>query len=296
MSLKVEELSRRFGDKVVLNSLSLEARPGEAYGLLGGNGAGKTTTIRMILGLIHPDSGRISWKGQAFLESDVNFGYLPEERGLYPKSTVREQLTYLGRLSGMNKAALNKAILYWMDRFGVLEYENNRVEELSKGNQQKIQLIATVLHDPDLVILDEPFSGLDPVNSELLKEVIAELIREQKTVIFSSHQMNHVEEFCENLCILKRGNVVLQGNLREIKRSYGRTNVQIRTEQEISEHLRQFNVEVLRHTLDGYQLKVDREETAHLLLQRLVEHRVILQRFEVLEPSLHEIFIEKVGE
>src|SRR5699024_10560329 len=222
MSLELNKVTKKFGDFTAVQPLTLTIPENEMFGFLGGNGAGKTTTFRMILGLIDATSGNITWRGKMLDHKTSNIvGYLPEERGLYPKLKVKEQLTYLGRLRGMSKKDAEKEIIYWLEKFEVPQYLNKKVEELSKGNQQKIQFISSVLHKPELLILDEPFSGLDPLNVEMLKQATYDLKKSGTTIIFSSHQMSLVEEMCEHLCILQKGRAVVQGNLNDIKREYG---------------------------------------------------------------------------
>ncbi|UUZ79179.1 ATP-binding cassette domain-containing protein [Paenibacillus sp. P26] len=295
MTLQVEQLGKLYDGKRALYGLSFCAEKGKAFGLLGGNGAGKTTTIRIILGLMAADEGRVAWEGRELRPHSPTIGYLPEERGLYPKIKAGEQLHYLARLEGMEKAAARKAVSFWLERLGVPEHADKPLEQLSKGNQQKIQLVAALLHDPELVILDEPFSGLDPVNAELLADVVRELLGQGKTIVFSSHQMRHVEQFCDQICILSRGQTLLAGNLREIKRSYGRTQVMVQTDADISELLKKRGCEIRTPAVGEYSIQTESEADAHALLQELVGSRVPLYKFELAEPTLHEIFIDKVG-
>ncbi|QEY88689.1 ABC transporter, ATP-binding protein [Bacillus amyloliquefaciens] len=223
--LTIENVTKTFGSFTAVDNLNLQIPEREMFGLLGANGAGKTTTFRMILGLLSLTDGHITWKGQPVNYSiSEKIGYLPEERGLYPKVKVSDQLVYLARLKGMGKKEAEKELMTWLERFGITDYKNKKVEELSKGNQQKIQFISAVLHKPELLILDEPFSGLDPVNVELLKEAVISLKNSGVSIVFSSHRMEHVEELCENLCILQKGKPVVQGNLKDIKRSFGKKN------------------------------------------------------------------------
>lgn len=224
MTLTIDHVVKKFGSFTAVNDLSISIPEREMFGFLGANGAGKTTTFRMILGLLEPTSGSITWNNQVINYQTSNIiGYLPEERGLYPKLKVKEQLIYLGRLRGMKKAEVMTEMKYWLERFKITDYENKKVEELSKGNQQKIQFIASVIHDPKLLILDEPFSGLDPVNVELLKDAVIDLKNKGTSIVFSSHRMEHVEELCEHLCIMHHGKPVVHGALKEIKRSFGKT-------------------------------------------------------------------------
>jgi ABC-2 type transport system ATP-binding protein len=218
--LKVENLTKRYGEKNAVEHLSFSVSTGEVFGLLGRNGAGKTTTIKMMLGLVTPDEGSVMWKNQKGLKG-ASFGYLPEERGLYPKAKVVDQLSYFARLEGMNKQSIRKSVDFWLDRFDIAMYSNKMAGDLSKGNQQKVQLVATLLHNPDLIILDEPFSGLDPVNTNLLTEVILEEKQKGKVIIMSSHQMEQVEKFCKEVVLMKDGQVLLAGDLEAIKNSYG---------------------------------------------------------------------------
>ena len=295
MTLAIRQLRKTFDGATAVDGLTFEAESGRAFALLGGNGAGKTTTIRMILGLFPPDSGEIVWQGGSVRRDRVRIGYLPEERGLYPKARVLDQLVYLGRLQGMADRAAGQAAHAWLERLGLAECARRRAEELSKGNQQKIQLIAALISDPDLVILDEPFSGLDPVNAELLKDVVLELTRRGRTLIFSSHQMEHVESLCEDIVLLKKGRVALQGNLAAIKRSYGRTNLRVQADADVGPLLQRPGVLSVRRLAAGYEVKLAEEGAAQSILRALADADAPVVRYELAEPSLHEIFIEKVG-
>ncbi|QDH21720.1 ABC transporter ATP-binding protein [Saccharibacillus brassicae] len=296
MTLSIKHLGKRYGDKVVVDDVSLTVRAGEAFGLLGGNGAGKTTTIRSVLGLLAHEEGEVLWNGRPFLANRPSVGYLPEERGLYPKETVSEQLVYLARLEGMKKQAAHKALRSWLERLGIGEHEHKRVEQLSKGNQQKVQIISALIHDPELVILDEPFSGLDPVNSDMLASVVKEQIAAGKALVFSSHQMMQVEQFCENIAIMKKGRMQIGGKLAEIKRSYGRSNLILRSEADLMPFLETRGLTDIRRDAQEWTLKVNNEAQAHELMRELGQAGVPMLKFELKEPSLHEIFIEKVGE
>lgn len=295
MSLVLEHVVKRYGNFTAVDDLSLEISAGQIYGLLGANGAGKTTTIRMILGLISPTSGTIRWNNRVIDYSlSDKIGYLPEERGLYPKLTVKDQLMYLGRLRGMTKDQVIKEMNFWLETFKVPEYANKKVEELSKGNQQKIQFIAAVLHRPELVFLDEPFSGLDPVNVEILKNAVLIIAQRGTTIIFSSHRMEQVEELCENLCILHRGQPVVEGRLRDIKRSFGKKNIEIHTDVDL-EYLRAFSgVTNVRKTAQGYVIQVASDEASQKILADIAQ-KGFVSKFALEEPSLHDIFVEKVG-
>ena len=293
--LTINNVKKRFGSFTAVNDLHLNIPTGEIFGLLGANGAGKTTTFRMILGLLTPSQGDIAWKDKEITYETSNLvGYLPEERGLYPKLTVREQLIYLGQLRGMNRSFIQEQTLKWLKRFNAEEYLNKKVESLSKGNQQKIQFIAAILHKPELLILDEPFSGLDPVNVELLKSAVLELKAQGTTIVFSSHRMEYVEELCEHLCIMHKGESVEQGKLREIKRSFGKKNVSVRADFDLSYLSAVPGVVKHRLTADGITLQIEREEVAGDLFQA-IQSKGFVRKFELEEPSLNDIFIEKVG-
>ena len=296
MTLSINQLGKQYGGKYVVDNVTLEVKAGEAFGLLGGNGAGKTTTIRSVLGLLEYDRGDVLWNGKPFLENRPSVGYLPEERGLYPKETVSEQLTYLARLEGMKKSDAQKALKTWLERLGIEEHEHKRVEQLSKGNQQKVQIISSLIHDPDLVILDEPFSGLDPVNADMLASVVKDQIALGKAVVFCSHQMMQVEQFCENICIMKKGRMRLNGKLSEIKSSYGRNNLVLRSEADLTPFLEGKGWGDIRRDAQEWTIRVPGEAQAHQLMRELGQSGVPMLKFELKEPSLHEIFIEKVGE
>jgi len=295
MSLKVENVSKTYGDKEVVKSISFTMEKPGVFGLLGSNGAGKTTTIRMILGIIGKDKGIIEWNGKKVNKKNVRFGYLPEERGIYSKAKLFDQLMYFAELKGMEKQEAQKSIKDWCKKLDLEDYMYKPAEQLSKGNQQKVQLMIAMLHKPELLILDEPFSGLDPVNTKIIREVINELIKQGTYIILSSHQMSVVEEYCQNIIILKKGETVLKGNLNEIKKSYGRNNLVIETFNEI-EGLVPENIKVIEKKVNGYEVKLQKEEDAQQLLEILVQNKVVIQKFELKEPSLQEIFIEKVGE
>jgi len=296
--LQVERVTKQYGEKIAVNSINFNVGAGEIFGLLGANGAGKTTTMRMVLGLIYPDQGQILWKGQGYREELRSImGYLPEERGLYPKIKVSDQIVYLAELRGMNRREADKSLKEWLERFNVSDYYNKRVEELSKGNQQKIQFIAAVIHDPSILVLDEAFSGLDPVNVELLKAAVKELRDTGKTILFSTHRMEHVEELCRNITILHRSNVVLQGALREIKKQFPRERVVVRLEDDAAiEGLERIpGVRSVARTEAGYEALIDRTDAAQAILDHARGQGEVV-RFELMEPTLNEIFIRSVGE
>lgn len=227
MGLNIYQLSKSFGETKAVQNLNISLEKGHVLGLLGRNGAGKTTTIKMLLGLLTPDQGEITWEDGRLDRSKVSIGYLPEERGLYLKSKINEQLRYFGELEGMSRKQADDAIDYWLDKLDIAKYKTKKASELSKGNQQKIQLIATLMHNPELIILDEPFSGLDPVNANLLSAIIEEQITAGKTVILSSHRMEQIESFCEQICLMKEGEAIVKGRLDDIKQNYGYRNLSL---------------------------------------------------------------------
>lgn len=296
MSLTVENVSKKFGEKQVVDNISFEAREPGVFGLLGTNGAGKTTTIRMILNIVKKDGGTIKWDNKPVTEQIRSFGYLPEERGLYPKVKISEQLLYFAKLRGVSSQKAKKDIESWLERLEATQYINMPAEKLSKGNQQKIQFIASIIHDPELIFMDEPFSGLDPVNTDLFKGVIYELTSKNKIIIMSSHQMATVEEFCKDIVLLKNGVTVLKGNLKEIKRSYGRNNLIINCDGNIEELAAEENMSTYNQSATGFEFKIKSEEQAYKLLEKILSRRLSLDKFEIREPSLHEIFIEKMGD
>ncbi len=294
--LILENVSKTFVEKKAVKDISFSLNKPGVFGLLGTNGAGKTTTIRMLLGIIKKDSGEITWNGKKVDRKSVNFGYLPEERGVYPKVKIYDQLMYFAELKGMKKQEADAAIKDWAKKLKVEEYMQMPAEKLSKGNQQKIQFMTAVIHNPELVVLDEPFSGLDPVNTELLKNIIIDLVKEEKYVIMSAHQMSTIEEFCSDILILNKGKTVLQGNLREIKDQYPANRVQIETNESITENIAKLGLEIENEKNNEYTIKIDNEEQAHNLLNELVKDRKTINKFEITKPTLNDIFIEKVGE
>ena len=296
MSLILKNVSKTFVGKQVVDNISFNLeRPG-VYGLLGTNGAGKTTTIRMLLGIIKKDSGDITWKGKIVDRKNVNFGYLPEERGIYPKTKIFDQLMYFAELKGMKRQDATEAINKWAKELKVEEYLQMPAEKLSKGNQQKIQFMTAIIHNPELVVLDEPFSGLDPVNTEILKNIIIDLVKNGKYIIMSAHQMPTIEEFCSDILILNKGKTVLQGNLKQIKETYPANRVEIDVNQDISAYIKEFDLDIENVTNNNYILKITDEEKAHKLLNRLITQEIRVDKFEIKKPTLNDIFIEKVGE
>ncbi len=310
MSLIVRDLTKKYGEKTVVDHLSFTMPGPGVYALLGTNGAGKTTSIRMMLGMLARDGGETLWNGEPLSLEKCNVGYLAEERGLYPKYTLLDQLRYFASLRGVEGAEADKRIRYWSQRLEVGEYlypekttrqgrkvpaPSLKADQLSKGNQQKIQLMMALISDPELLILDEPLSGLDPVNTDLFKGIIREEISKGKYLIMSSHQMATVEEFCTDITILDRSKTVLQGNLNEIKKSYGRVNLKLKTDRDVADLVRASGAAILTEKENEYQIKVRGEEQAMALLRELTVQNVTVVTFDLQEPSLHEIFVEKVG-
>lgn len=295
MSLIIEGVTKRFGVHTAVDQLSIVIPEREIFGFLGANGAGKTTTFRMILGLLNPSDGLITWNDKKIsYDTSDQIGYLPEERGLYPKLKVKDQLIYLGRLKGMSKQEVLVEMNHWLERFKVPEYANKKVEELSKGNQQKIQFIAAVIHKPKLLILDEPFSGLDPVNVELLKKAVVELKDAGTSIVFASHRMEHVEELCQHLCIMHKGKPIVHGSLREIKRSFGKKNVFVQGDFDMSFLEEVPGVTKYKKISEGAELQINNEDVAQVIFQEL-QNKGFVRKFALEEPSLNDIFIEKVG-
>ena len=296
MSLYVNNISKSYGNKKVVDNLSFILDKPCIFGLLGTNGAGKTTTIRMILNILKIDEGTITWNGKEVDRKKVNFGYLPEERGLYPKSKIITQLLYFAELKGMKKDFAIKNINKWAKILKVTEYLNLTPDKLSKGNQQKIQFMMAIIHNPDLIVLDEPFSGLDPVNSKLIKEVILNLVKQGKYIIMSAHEMYTIEEFCTDLIILNKGKTVLQGNLKEIRNSYPINKLFIETNEDIKKYLNKYKLTINSCHENIYEVAIISEEAAYKLLENLVDNKIKIIKFELERPSLNEIFIEKVGD
>ncbi len=296
MSLVLKNVSKTFAGKVAVDNISFSIEKPGVYGLLGTNGAGKTTTIRMLLGIIKKDSGEITWNGNAVDRKNVNFGYLPEERGVYPKAKIMDQLMYFAELKGMKKKDAIVSINKWAKVLKVEEYLQMTAEKLSKGNQQKIQFMTAIIHNPELVVLDEPFSGLDPVNTEILKNIIIDLVKNGKYVIMSAHQMATIEEFCSDILILNKGKTVLQGNLKEIKETYPANRMEIDVKQNIDKFIEEFNLEIENVTNYNYIIKINDEEISHKLLDKLITSKIKVDKFEIMKPTLNDIFIEKVGE
>jgi ABC-2 type transport system ATP-binding protein len=298
MTLVIDGLSKRFGSVVALDGIGFRVAPGEVFGFLGANGAGKTTTMRIVLNILAPDEGSVTWRGVP--NTDLprrTWGYLPEERGLYARMEVLEQLLFFAGLYGVDRVAARRDALGWLDRFRIPDYANRKAEELSKGNQQKIQFIAAILHDPDVLVMDEPFSGLDPVNAALLKEAFVEMRDRGKTLVFSTHQMDTVEELCESIAIVDRGRVVVGGPIAEVKRASGRRVVRLAVEGGASNAWVDGldGVRVIRSGLDFSELEVAPERDPDDVLRAALDHGARVTRFEITDQSLEAVFIEHVG-
>lgn len=294
MRLELKDIYKNFGTKEVLKGISFSADSGRAFGLLGRNGAGKTTTIRILMDVFAADAGDIFIDGGPIDYEKIRIGYLPEERGLYPKKKIIDQLVYFAELHGMKKQAAVKSIDYWLDRLEMSEYRNKRLDTLSKGNQQKIQLVTALAHDPQIVILDEPFSGLDPVNAMLLKDVVKEEIAKGKIVLFSSHQMNYIEEFCDSIAILNNGNAALSGDIYDIKRAYARDKLIVRS-QDADAILSELGSCCLRQDAGELLIRLGAPEEKRDMMKRLTE-RFDIDEIRVFEPSLNDIFVEYAGD
>ncbi len=296
ITLRVENVTKDFGDFTAVNDLSFNVAAGRIFGFLGPNGAGKTTTIRMIVGITIPDQGKIELFGNKITaEVRDRIGYLPEERGLYKKMKVQDQLRYFAALKGVSQKEADKRIDFWLDRMKLSEWKMKKTTDLSKGMAQKLQFIATVLHDPDLLILDEPFSGLDPVNVEFMKDVIAEIKSQDKTIIFSTHLMETAEKLCTDIMLINKSRKIIAGSLREIKESYGKNVISLRCvggEKVLSDET--LVAKIIEHS-DEKEIFLSEEGTAQKLLHNLVESGAEVTKFELIEPSLNDIFIEKVS-
>jgi len=294
--LKVENVTKKYGDLVAVNNLSFEVKDGEIFGLLGLNGAGKTTTFRMILGLLDDYSGNISIDGEK-INYDISdkIGFLTEERSLLTKLTVYEQLIYYGVLKSMSEEEIDKKMNYWLKKFGILDYKNKKIKELSKGNQQKVQFISAIINEPKLLILDEPFSGLDPINVELFKKVIIDLKKKGTSIIFSSHRMEHVELFCEKLVVLVKGKSVINGYLSDIKNDYKKKNIVVCGDIDIDVVKKQKGVKKIDKVNNEYVISIEDDSYVKSLFKCISKFDNIL-KFSVEDPSLNEIFISIVGD
>ena len=296
--LSLDGVTKRYGSKVAVDNISFEAQAGRVLGLLGPNGAGKTSTIRMITYITTPDSGVVQFNGKPVgAWSQERMGYLPEERGLYKKLKVQEQLLYFAELKGLSRSEAMQKIDHWLERFDALDWKQKKTQELSKGMQQKVQFISTILHEPDLLILDEPFSGLDPINSELLKNVIDEQKSQNRVILFASHRMEQVEQLCDDICLISDGKIIIQGAIREVKRSFGRNRVIIEHEggDDLPDKLTaEKDVNIVHHTSNRTELKLLNGTPPNEILEFSMAHTDSIFRFECVEPSLNEIFVTAV--
>ena len=296
MGLLIEHVTKKFGYFTAVNDISLRLDKGKMLGFLGRNGAGKTTTFRMILGLSETTTGHITYEGKNINKHMYNkVGYLPEERGLHPKMTVEEELTYLATLKGLSSRDIQQRIDYWLERFAITENRKKRIQSLSKGNQQKIQLLASMLHEPELLILDEPFSGLDPVNVELLKRAVKDLNDKGSTIIYSSHRMEHVEELCDDVCIIDKGQLVVSGDIQKVRSEHGNKLVVVESDHQIDGLDDIPGILKKEHRKHDVRLTIENEAVAEKIYNTVIKQGYV-RRFQVLEPSLNDIFIDKVGE
>lgn len=294
MKLELKDIDKSFGETEVLKGVSFAAEGGKAFGLLGRNGAGKTTAIRILMNVFPANGGEVQIDGSPIDYDKIGIGYLPEERGLYPKKIILDQLVYFAELKGMRQRDAVKAVDYWLERLDMTEYRNKRLDTLSKGNQQKIQLVTALAHDPEIVILDEPFSGLDPVNAMLLKDVVKEQIARGKIVLFSSHQMSYIEEFCDSVAIINAGRVAISGELHDIKRAYPRDRLVVSSPNPAAIQADLDNACTLRE--DGSLLiRLASPNDKRAMMQRLVADYDV-DEIRVFEPSLNDIFVEYAGE
>ncbi|MDU7453424.1 MULTISPECIES: ABC transporter ATP-binding protein [Clostridium] len=303
MKLEVKNIRKSFSGNEVLHGISFSVESGKALGLLGRNGAGKTTTIRILMDVFKCDSGEILIDGKPFIPKNHQIGYLPEERGLYPKKKVTEQIIYLASLRGISKKEAKENTLKWLKRLGIEEYANRKLDTLSKGNQQKVQLAQTLVCNPEIIVLDEPFSGLDPVNAQILKDVVNELIQNNKIVIFSSHQMSYVEEFCEDIAIINKGNIALSGNLKDIKKDFGKNRLILSASNYSLEELKKIFEEQLTNLVSIYEVKKDflvlelcENTTKNNLLKHILTTNIDIEKFAIYEPTLTDIFVLKAGD
>ena len=303
MKLEVKNIRKSFSGNEVLHGISFSVESGKALGLLGRNGAGKTTTIRILMDVFKCDSGEILIDGKPFIPKNHQIGYLPEERGLYPKKKVTEQIIYLASLRGISKKEAKENTLKWLKRLGIEEYANRKLDTLSKGNQQKVQLAQTLVCNPEIIVLDEPFSGLDPVNAQILKDVVNELIQNNKIVIFSSHQMSYVEEFCEDIAIINKGNIALSGNLKDIKKDFGKNRLILSASNYSLEELKKIFEEQLTNLVSIYEVKKDflvlelcENTTKNNLLKHILTTNIDIEKFAIYEPTLTDIFVLRAGD
>lgn len=297
MKLELNSICKNFGEKEVLKGISFSAESGKAYGLLGRNGAGKTTTIRIIMGVFNSTSGTVLLDGKPINRESIRLGYLPEERGMYPKKGVMEQLIYYCRLKGMSKKEAIESATYWLEKMSMTQYKDKKLQTLSKGNQQKIQLICSICTNPDILILDEPFSGLDPVNAEILKDAIREIISNNKIVLFSSHQMNYIEEFCDDICILNGGKIAISGNIKDIKHSYDRSRIIITSMnfENVYSVISKMNLDYISDISmekDSVVIQLKDASYKNKLMSDISSTDIDIDNFKVWEPTLNDIFVE----
>ncbi|PSQ87698.1 MAG: ABC transporter [Bacteroidetes bacterium QH_2_63_10] len=298
--LSVQNVTKRYGDTVAVDDVSFEAEPGRILGLLGPNGAGKTSTIRMITYIMVPDAGTVQYDGHTVGPwSQQRMGYLPEERGLYDRLRVKEQLVYLGTLKGLTRAEASERAAHWLDRFDATDWTDMKTEELSKGMTQKIQFIATLLHDPSLLIFDEPFSGLDPINADLLREIILELRRDDRTILFASHRMEQVEQLCDDICLMSQGRLVLEGPLQDVKSRFGRDTVVLEFEGDdafLDRLEKEGRVSIHNRSTRRAEMRLQNGTPARRVLEDAMQHTGEIYHFEQVAPPLNEIFIDVVSE
>ena len=294
MQLKIRDLNKSFSENHVLKDINLDVNSGLIFGYLGRNGAGKTTSIRILMDVFEGDSGSITMDGKKFKPNDYKIGYLPEERGMYSKSKVRDQLIYFAMLRGATKEAASKSMLYWCEKFEIAGYLDQKLETLSKGNQQKVQITQAFINEPDILILDEPFSGLDPVNSSIFQNALLEYIRDDRIIIFSSHQMAYVESFCDEIAIINQGKIVLQGSLKEIRKERGAGKIRLRLNDQNSESF--FEDYTYTRDKDDFILELKALETKQDLLKELLAQNIEIESFMDYQPSLQDIFVDEVGE
>ncbi len=293
--LQLENVHKKFGDFTAVSDISFSIQKGSIYGLLGPNGAGKTTTLRMIMDIIAPDAGTITLNGNRHIRDFLDrIGYLPEERGLYRKMKVRDVILFIAELKGLYKQQALGEIERWLEKMQLSEWENKRIDELSKGMAQKIQFITTVIHKPELIILDEPFSGLDPINMTLLKDLMLELRDEGSTIIFSTHVMEQVEKLCDHICLIHQGKVLIEDELRAVKRAFGKNSVEIEYVGSLEPIRNSDWIQGINDFGQYAEVKLRSPEDYRPLLQELVEKGVDVTRFELVEPTLHEIFVRSV--
>lgn len=295
MGLLVKKLNKSFNNVKVVNNVSFEMKKPSALGLVGVNGAGKTTTIRMIIDILKKESGSVIWNGEEFDRDKIKIGYLPEERGIYPKTRIKDQLIYFAKLKGLNDEEAKNSLNVWSKKFKVEKYLEKIPEELSKGNQQKVQLLTVFMHNPDLIILDEPLSGLDPINAELIKNLLNELIKKGKYIIITSHQMNIIEDFCSHIVMLKEGKVIMSGNIEELKDKLQKNILIINGEKKLMNFLKEkYDAKKLSNSICEIELK-DKKESSKIL-EEIVACKYEIEKFEIRKPTLREIFIDKAGD